>query len=525
MSPPVTIAEGSLRTTPFAHVLVSAWKKKLTGTLAVWPDDDRKGQDRIRIEGGRIAAARLLEPATSLDRALLPLFGRTAPFALYEGDFVGSGDAVLTGPLDVFPVLAAGLRGGSRDDVVDSVLAKFAANPVRVTASFDPRWFALTSKDLSAVEAIRSTSATVDDHVGLSPDPKTVRRVLYLLAITSNLEREGSQDSSAGRLTLDSAPAMKTGSAARASVAPESMRPAASSVQRASRPPIPRADRRRAKAFAPPDPPPSPPPGLSPEHLARWDELADRVVRADEQNHFELLGIAESDGSNAARNAYFELVKKVHPDRLPPEFAPLRTFVERLFQQITEARETLEDDEKRIAYLRNVKNGGGTPASDRRLMGALAAAHELEKATVLANMNKWPEVLDALEDAKVFDPTQLDIYALEAWALFHLLGKHASATTDAILALTERVLVDPAGENHERARYTRALTLKKLGKDADAVAILRKVVERNPRHLEAAREIRLYEMRTRDAQKHPPEGSSKSPEVGTFLSKLFGKKD
>ena len=117
-----------------------------------------------------------------------------------------------TGPLDVFPVLAAGLRGGSRDDVVDSVLAKFAANPVRVTASFDPRWFALTSKDLSAVEAIRSTSATVDDHVGLSPDPKTVRRVLYLLAITSNLEREGSQDSSAGRLTLDSAPAMKTGS-------------------------------------------------------------------------------------------------------------------------------------------------------------------------------------------------------------------------------------------------------------------------------------------------------------------------
>lgn len=520
MSPPVTIAEGSLRSTPFAHVLVSALKKSLSGTVAVWPDDERKGQDRIRFERGRIVCARLLETSESLERGLLPIFSRLGPFAVYEGDFVGTADRVLLGPVEVFPLLAAGVRGGARDEVVDPLLAKFGMNPVRLTANFDPRGFALTSKELTSVEAIRGPALTIEEHLRRSADPKTTRRILYLLAITSQIERDGSGDTLSGRLTLDSVPGMRPNVAVRASLPP-----GLDAATRSSRPPMPRADRRKAKAYSAPEPPPTPPAGLTPELLARWDDLADRVVRSDEQTHFELLGIADSAGASEGRTAYFDLVKRVHPDRLPPELAPLRSYVERLFQQITEARETVEDDEKRIAYVRNVRNGGGTPASDRKLMGAVAAAHELEKATVLANMGKWPEVLDALDDAKVFDPSQLDIYALEAWALFNLLGKERAATTEAILALTERVLVDPAGMNHERARYTRALTLKKLGKEPEAIELLRKILERNPKHLEAAREVRLFEMRARETAKQATERASKLPEGTGFLSKLFGKKE
>jgi len=536
MAAPVTIAEGSLATTPFAHVLVSAQRKKLTGTLAVWPDDDRKGQDRILFDSGQIVSGRLLEPAETLERGILSLFLRErAPFAVYEGDLVGDGPGVAHETLAMWPLLAAGLRGGGRDDVVSAVLGAFDDQPVRVARSFDSTAFGLTPKELACIDELRASAMSIPAFIASSPEAKAARRVAYLLAITSSLEREAPVRTTHAPTPSPAAPVPPSDDELPSlSIPPPEPAPA----RRSSRPPPPqsafppdprpafqRADRRKAKSFSAPPPPPAPAGGLAEAANARWLEIADRVVRADEQTYFEILGVSETDGAATARSAYFELVKKIHPDRLPPELDSIRPFAERLFQLATEARETLEEDEKRMAYLRNVRNGGGTPASDRKLMGALAAAHELEKATVLTNMGKWSEVLDHLEDAKIFDPSQLDIYALEAWALFNLIGKHPPATTDRILELTEFVLVNPAGETHERARYTRALTLKKVGKESDAIELLRKIVERNPRHLEAAREIRLFEMRARDAGKAAPEKGSKLPEGAGFLSKLFGKKE
>lgn len=520
MSRPVPIAEGTLRTTPFAHLLVSAEKKRLTGTLALWPDDSRPGQDRLRFVDGAIVAARLLEPAATLDRALLPLFSRVGAFAIFDEDFVSDGPEVLRGEVATPALLAAGLRGGLRDDIVDGVFAKFGATPVRVSPSADTRAFSLLPKELEALEVLSSTSGGILHRLESSADPKVMKRVLYLLAITSKLEREHSQSGEVARPSLPSA---------RNSDLPtlDSVRPAPTQSLEPppSRPAMPRPDRRKTQAFASPEAPPLPPPGLSPELASRWDELVHRVVQADNQNYFEILGISRSDGAAETRTAYFELAKRVHPDRLPSEFAPLRPFVERYFHQLTDARESLEEDEKRVAHVRDIQNGGGTPASDRKLMGALAAAHELEKAHVLANMHRWPELLETLELARELDPSQVDIYALEAWALFHQLGRERAATTEAILALTERVLTDPNGATHERASYTRALTLKRLGRDQEALELLKRLLERNPRHLEAAREVRLFEMRARDAGKQPSAITTKAPDSSGFLSKLFGKKD
>src|SRR5687767_3190198 len=112
---PEPLAEGDLRKTPFAHVLLYAQKHELTGTLVIWQatGEERPKQDRIRFERGVPVAGRLIEQASRLDRGLLPIFARASgPYAFYPGvDLVGSGDAVRSDPVQVLPLLAASLRG------------------------------------------------------------------------------------------------------------------------------------------------------------------------------------------------------------------------------------------------------------------------------------------------------------------------------------------------------------------------------------------------------------------------------
>jgi hypothetical protein len=529
---PTPIAEGTLASTPFAHVVLSVHRRKLTGTLAIWPDEERPGQDRVRFEDGVPVAARLLESAETLERGLLPLFRRArAPYAFYDADLVGAGDGVLAMRCEPFALIAAALRGGGRDDVVTSVLGEFGSFAVTVAAGFDASAFRLVPKETSLVDFVRAEPDTVARLIERSGDEKTARRVLYLLAITRHLERSQPTTTSSEMPQLPGLESVPPPRATFAPSDPSAFVPPARSDNTGRAPtgssmssprPGKTADKRRSRMSLEPETPPSPPAGLSADHATRWADLVERIIRSDAQNFFEVLGVDESSGPDEIRDAYFDAVKRIHPDRLPPDLAPLRSFVEKLFQQATEARETLEDGDKRLKYVSTIRQGGGTPQSDRKMMAVLSSAYELDKATVLANLGKWSEVLDVLEDAKALDATQPDIFALEAWALFNLLGLHPSATFEHILALTDLALADTRDGYHERALYTRALVYKRQARADDAMAIFRRITERSPRNLDAAREVRLHEMRVRDPSKSA-ERPSAPPKDG-LLSKLFGGK-
>lgn len=546
--PPTPVAEGTLDHTPFAHVVLSVLRRRLSGTLAVWPDEERAGQDRILFRNGSPVAGRLLDPAETLERGLLPIFRRArAPYAFYEQDLVSASDGVLVSPCETLPLVAAALRGGGRDDAIDRVLGEFDPHRVRLTAGFDASVFRLTSKELAFIDLLRADSDTVGRLIELSGDPKTSRRVLYLLAITKQLERfrttsdnvaipddiampslefeaptAATATTSSGETPAVAPPRQQTPAAPSSSFGaprPAVASPPASSMSSAR----PSQDKQRSRGHDSAAPPP-PLAGLPPEAAARWADLADRVTCADTQNYFQVLGLDESAAAEQVRAAYFDAVKKVHPDRLPPEFAPLKPFVERLFQQITEAKENLENEEKRLKYIRTIREGGGTPESDRKMMLVLSAAYELDKATVLSNLGKWSDVLVVLDDVKSLDASQPDIYALEAWALFNLLGQHPLATLEHVLLLTTRVLADMKDGYHERALYTRALALKKLDREDEAIPLFKRIAERNPRNLDAAREVRIHEMRQREGPKRPDGGGGKDGKDSGLFSKLFGGK-
>ena len=132
-SVPKPLAEGTLSATPFGHVLLSIQKKGLSGTLAIWPDDDRAGQDRILFRAGAPAVGRFLDPAADLERGMLSIFHRDkGPYAFYEADLIGDSKGALRGQVDVLALIATALRGDVPKDAVARVIRKLGLERQRV---------------------------------------------------------------------------------------------------------------------------------------------------------------------------------------------------------------------------------------------------------------------------------------------------------------------------------------------------------------------------------------------------------
>lgn len=553
---PQPLAHGTLDVTPLDHVVISLHRKRLSGTLAIWPEvEGVAGQDRVLFKHGQPVAAKLIEPASALDRGLMPLFRRTsAAYAFYGEDLLGDRSALVTGSVDANALVLAAMRGGMRETVVDRVLARYDGAAVRLVTGYDVTRLAPLPKEQAFIELLRADPAGVDTLVARSGEPKVARRVLYTLAITHGIEPYAVPVETHELPTLDLEPkavvsvdvprsdALDGVLGARSSYT--EVRPsdfpfpdAKLSGARASTPPAeprsptaqkrpsggaPRPDPRRAAKA--PEPPPPPPEGLDPALAKRWQDIAARFVAIDGQNYFQMLDVSEICTPDEVRDAYFASVKLWHPDRIPEGLEALRPFVERIFHHLTSARDALADEAGRVAYLKSVAQGGGRPADDRKVEAILAASQEYEKAQILANRAKWDEVLEHLAICIELDPESPDYTALRAWAVLQRAPLDAKPEAKEALTLAESAIRLAKGAHHERAVFTKGVALQRLGRGDDANECFRKVMERNPKHLDAAREVRLFEMRARNSMAPKPDAAAKPDPGSGLLSKLFGGK-
>lgn len=563
---PAPTAEGSLANRPFAHLLLYVHQRGLSGTLAVWPEQRPgaelpAGQDRILLQGGTIVAARLLSPASALDRSLLPLFGRVnAPYAFYEADLVGSGDGVLVAEIDPIGLVTASLRGSAREDAVEGVLSRFGDGPVRLTPRVPLDRYGFDDKEKGFVELLRASPDSVRGLCAAWSDERMARRILYLLAITKGIEpwsgqRAGTSAADAGAGEVEahanersqgapppseapqrtvtspvtSQPPRRSGSEDDdwfAEVPPETAGPPAATVARPSS--IPPASVRprsmRPTSIAPnaggssappprrkrhqPEPPPDPPAGLAPQHAQLWKEIGERARSLEQMNYYDMLGVARDASASTIRDAYFALAKKWHPDRLPRELEPLRPWVDSIFHHATQARDTLSDEQQRSQYLKTVQSGGGTPEADRELNAIVTAAMAVQKVEVLVRKREWVESLHILREALELNPEDSDAHAMEGWVLMQMAG--AQAPWDSVHAALDRAL--QLNQRSAKAHFFKAMALKRQNKHQSALSHFRTCAELDPKNIEAAREVRLAEMRK---GKPTPDG---------LLSKLFKKK-
>lgn len=477
---PEPLAQGDLGRTPFAHVLLYIEQHALSGTLVVWlPDEagERPKQDRVRVERGRPVAARLSQPASRLDRGLLPLFARThGPYAFYEAvDLVGAGESVRTGSVALLPLIAASLRGSSRDDVALGVCASFGDSKLRLERSAPLDALGLLDEERALLESLRAEPMTVAQLAAISPlPPRMAERLVYLLALTKSVT------------VWEPSPV----------------------VEPAPEPPPEERTPHLAHGSIPP-----PPADLSEEHRARWEEIRARAEAIEHETYFDMLGVPRDAPASAVQNAYFNLVKRWHPDRVPRELAPLRPQVEVIFRHLTRAQDVLSSDELRGPYLASVQDGGGTPAAERKLAAIVQAAVDFRKVEVMVRRREYAEALALVDQILSINDDDPDYHATRGWIVFQQSPNDASMRPVVLASLDRAIALSP---KHDKAHYYKGMVLERAGQRAEAAACFRRAAELNPKNIDAVRMVRLSEMRVSTT---PGKGEAKRDSI---FDKLFG---
>jgi curved DNA-binding protein CbpA len=85
---------------------------------------------------------------------------------------------------------------------------------------------------------------------------------------------------------------------------------------------------------------------------AKKRDILELEKRLESANLFEILGVPLGSDAAAAKSAFFELSRKFHPDRyFGKNLGSFRQRVEKNFKRLSDAHQTLTNEDKRKAYL------------------------------------------------------------------------------------------------------------------------------------------------------------------------------
>jgi len=371
------------------------------------------------------------------------------------------------------------IRDGVRPEDVAELERTLGKRSLRLRDDAPIDDFHLEGPYLAVVDTLRGQAASAAELATLRLDePDAAGRVLYLLVITHAVEIGAPENTEPARLPSGLPPTSGSGSYARPSAIPPSS--AAVAELRA--------------------------------------EMHDRIEHP-RQTHYEVLGVATGASRAEVRSAFTLLAQRFHPDGLVRALPDFAAVAGRLFAEMLEARRVLTDPLERGRYDRSLRLPTSPPPSARPSLAPSPAAERSTQSiltrveSLLAHGNlagAEHELALALER----DRDNAEVVAL--WT-FTQIGK-PDVDLRRLWARLERAatVTDTA-----RVHYYRGQLLKRMGKPASALAEFRMVLDLEPRHIDAAREVRLAELGRDVRTSHPPR-----PRSGTFqadgVGSLFG---
>jgi curved DNA-binding protein CbpA len=574
MSQNAPTAKGTLAATPFAHLLIYALDHRLTGTIvfeeashakhAIYFVDGAPGQARtaspIAPLGDLVREHRLVDPSaldglldeartarrrlgeTLVERQLLgvpaleallreqvvrrleflaTLGGETA-YGYYEAtNFLerAGGPSSQPGALGaIWRVIKAGVP----PQRVRELLARLGDTPLRFHPDAPLARLELTPREQAVVDVLRAKPQPLPELVarGLVAGELTELLVYALSALRHFDIGTGTRPVGAERTSGS----MRVAPAARPAVPPTGGENAAARAPLASSPPV------RPSPSARPSPQAAPSPGAMSDALRR--ELRERLS-SKKQSYYEVLGVPEDAPSPVIASAFFQLAKRFHPDRLGTEYDDVRDEATRLFARMTEAHQVLSDATRRKEYDELLEQGEGSAEEQEEVLRVVRAATAFQKAQVLLKRNNLQAAEAEARKALADDPEQADHVALVAW----LDASKANADLESLLKVLNDCVKQE--ELNLRVRWYRGQLLKRLGHERRALEDFRFIADRDPRHVDAQRELRLHDLQrgggkasgrkslmpgasAGDRPRRPsttPPGSDK----GSFFGKLFKK--
>lgn len=274
-------------------------------------------------------------------------------------------------------------------------------------------------------------------------------------------------------------------------------------------------------------------PSLAPAHEARKREIVQRAATITGEDYFQMLGLPRTALAEDVQNAYLQLAKIWHPDRLPAFMNDVKEPCATVFAHLTEAQQTLYDPKRRAEYMTLLDEGGATPDDQAQIHAVLEAATNFQKAEICLRRQDFAQAERLVRGAHQAEPKQPEYLALLAWLESMKPESQGTAATLACVAKLDQALL--WNDKCERAYFYRGMLHKRLQNVNVAVRDFRRAAELNPRNIDAIREVRLHEMRKGrgsvppprpEAERVPSQRASTRPkrrDSEPSLSKLFGK--
>jgi curved DNA-binding protein CbpA len=524
-------AESTLAQSPLLHLLVYLLDKALTGTVVLTAPN--RVVSAIHFHNGTPVKARgpdgsLPADMAGLERTLLSLCALPAEtrYGFYKDQnflaSMGHAEPVTCAPL---AVIMAGARQNIGAPQVDATLQRIAGRPIGLATGAAPERFRLLPEERALIERLRARRQTLDELSKSSGVPeRMVRSVIYAMTITRHLD-----------LGVPSKPPVDIPPAA----------PEAGSARPSQ--PGPRPNDQTYPFTSPPmstpPGPPSPRPGSSRQTLpprageatippsgpgsGKRREIEAKLGSIDREDHFQVLGVSREATAAEVRTAYFKLALVFHPDKLARELYDLKPRVAELFARINAAYETLSDDVRRAEYLvslaRPVAATGAVREDEQdKVARVMGAVQDAKKAEILMRKDLVAAEVLALRAAEA-DPENPGHKTLVLWIKAQRRGNPPALEEgrtspfydDLIVELDAVLQKEPS---YERALYYRGVLLKSSGRFDRALRDFTKAAELNPGNIEAVREVRLHEMRTRGQKRGGGNGDEGSRGL---LGKLF----
>lgn len=227
--------------------------------------------------------------------------------------------------------------------------------------------------------------------------------------------------------------------------------------------------------------------------LALEGKLREALAQHKSQTHFEVLGVAEEASPDDVRKAFMNLAKTFHPDKVGRVAPQLVELAGKVFARLSEAHDSLATPEKKQVYLNQLKRSRSAQADRAEVTRILTAEQQFQRAEEAVRRRDWNGALEALKWALELDSTEGEFYALRGWVLYLQGQDGGDGNPEPALEQIKKAIAlspqSPAGY------YYLGQIRKACGDHAEAEKMFRKTTELRPDHIEANRELRLYQMR------------------------------
>ena len=244
-----------------------------------------------------------------------------------------------------------------------------------------------------------------------------------------------------------------------------------------------------AKAVAPPLAGPAPVWAVTPGNespAAAVQRLQGLLAQFGKADHFEVLGLERKTATSAeAKRNFFVLAKEMHPDTVSdPAQEELRQLKERLFGRINEAAQVLSDDKRRKEY-EDELSGKKDSVDVARIF---AAEENFQRAEIMIKARKYPEGLELLEKAISMNAQEAEFYAWRGYAKFLVARDRKQAYAECAGDCRKAIkMIDKCVPAHLFLGHMS----KVVGDTKLAQKCYHRVLELEPKHVEAQRELRL----------------------------------